>query len=92
MSDRELRKPYEPNPLLRALYRHFFDRIRVDDDWVASVRSLSESGVVVYVLRSLNVLDFLAQEHVAVLAGQTAEAAEAETISADRVSPPELNN
>lgn len=38
------------------------------------------------------VLDYLAHEHVAVLAGQTAEAAEAETISADRVSPPELNN
>ena len=54
---------YEPNPALRLLYRWFFDNIQVDDDWVRQVRRLADRGTVVYVLRSLNAVDFLALDH-----------------------------
>ena len=39
MSDRELTRTYEPNPVLRAVYRPFFDRIHVDEAWVTAVRA-----------------------------------------------------
>jgi glycerol-3-phosphate O-acyltransferase len=54
---------YEPNPALRLLYRWFFDNIQVDEDWVRQVRRLADRGTVVYVLRSLNAVDFLALDH-----------------------------
>ncbi|MBI3206742.1 MAG: 1-acyl-sn-glycerol-3-phosphate acyltransferase [Myxococcales bacterium] len=60
---RELTQPYEPNPALRALYRPFFDRIQVDPSWVDEVRRMARAGSVVYVLRSLNFIDFLALDH-----------------------------
>lgn len=63
MPKRELTREYEPNPALRALYKRFFDRIQVDDAWVQGVRSLASEGSVVYVLRSLNFIDFLALDH-----------------------------
>jgi glycerol-3-phosphate O-acyltransferase len=53
----------EPNPALRVLYRWFFDHIQVDETWVRQVRSLAERGRVVYVLRSLNAVDYLALDH-----------------------------
>jgi len=53
----------EPNPALRVLYRWFFDHIQVDEAWVRQVRSLAERGRVVYVLRSLNAIDYLALDH-----------------------------
>jgi glycerol-3-phosphate O-acyltransferase len=55
--------PYEPNPALRVLNRWFFDKIQVDDDWVREVRDVSRRGTVVYILRSLNLLDYLALDH-----------------------------
>jgi len=54
---------YEPNPALRVLYRWFFDNIQVDDEWVRQVRKLASRGTVVYVLRNLNPVDFLALDH-----------------------------
>ena len=54
---------YEPNPALRLLSRWFFDNIQVDDAWVGQVRALAQRGSVVYVLRNLNVVDFLALDH-----------------------------
>jgi glycerol-3-phosphate O-acyltransferase len=63
MSGRKLTKTYEPNPLLAALYRRFFDRIQVDETWAKEVQRLSERGSVVYVLRSLNFIDFLALDY-----------------------------
>jgi glycerol-3-phosphate O-acyltransferase len=54
---------YEPNPALRVLNRWFFDKIQVDDTWVQQVRELSGRGTVVYILRSLNLLDYLALDH-----------------------------
>ena len=63
MSERELTRTYEPNPVLRAVYRPFFDKIQVDLAWVAAVRDLAARGSVVYVLRNLNFIDFLALDY-----------------------------
>ncbi|HEV8551412.1 MAG TPA: 1-acyl-sn-glycerol-3-phosphate acyltransferase [Polyangiaceae bacterium] len=63
MSDRELTRTYEPNPVLRAVYRPFFDKIHVDEAWVAAVRDLAARGSVIYVLRNLNFVDFLALDY-----------------------------
>jgi glycerol-3-phosphate O-acyltransferase len=53
----------EPNPALRVLNRWFFDKIQVQDAWVREVRTMAERGNVVYILRSLNLLDYLALDH-----------------------------
>ena len=63
MAKRELTRPYEPNPALRALYQRFFEQIQVDDAWVRSVRNLASEGSIVYVLRNLNFIDFLALDY-----------------------------
>ena len=63
MVDRKLTHAYEPNPLLAYVYRRFFDHIEVDERWVASVRAAAARGSVVYVLRNLSFLDFLALDH-----------------------------
>src|SRR5688572_13015740 len=62
-SDRELTRTYAPNPMLRAIYQRFFDKIQVDEAWVREVRALSERGSIVYVLRSLNFIDFFALDY-----------------------------
>jgi glycerol-3-phosphate O-acyltransferase len=64
MSRSRLTQPYQPNSLFRALYARFFDQIIVDERWVAAVREQAARGTVVYILRSLNVVDFLALDHV----------------------------
>jgi hypothetical protein len=63
MSKHELTRPYEPNPALRALYRRFFEKIQVDEAWVRSVKDLASEGSIVYVLRNLNFIDFLALDY-----------------------------
>ncbi len=63
MAVRELTRAYEPNALLRALYKTVFDRIQIDEAWVSRVRELAQGGSVVYVLRSLNFIDFFALDH-----------------------------
>lgn len=55
--------PYQPNPLLRAAYSRLFRRIRVDASWGEHLRGISEQGPVVYVLRSMNAVDFLALDY-----------------------------
>ncbi|MBK7402287.1 MAG: 1-acyl-sn-glycerol-3-phosphate acyltransferase [Myxococcales bacterium] len=54
---------YEPNAALRWLYRRFFDAIEVDERWVETVRAAAARGTVVYALRNLSLLDFLALDH-----------------------------
>ncbi len=54
---------YEPNALLRWLYRRFFDAIEVDPAWIEQVRAAALRGTVVYALRNLSLLDFLALDH-----------------------------
>lgn len=63
MAQRPITKTYEPNVALQAVYHKFFDSIQVDETWIHSVRSLASRGTVVYVLRSLNFVDFLALDH-----------------------------
>jgi len=63
MTKRELTRPYEPNPALRAVYRRFFEKIQVDEAWVRSVKDLASEGSIVYVLRNLNFIDFLALDY-----------------------------
>ena len=63
MDASNLPRSYEPNPALRVLYRWFFDNIQVEEEWVRQVRRLSNRGTVVYVLRNLNLVDFLALDH-----------------------------
>src|SRR4051794_15581170 len=52
-----------PNPALRVLYSWFFESIQVDEAWVRAVRELARRGSVIYVLRNLNPVDFLALDH-----------------------------
>lgn len=54
---------YDPNPLLAWIYQRFFDRIEVDDAWARAVRDADSRGTVVYVLRSLSFVDFLALDY-----------------------------
>ncbi|HKQ69138.1 MAG TPA: 1-acyl-sn-glycerol-3-phosphate acyltransferase [Polyangiaceae bacterium] len=63
MTSRELAPAYEPNPVLAYLYQRFFDHIQVDEAWVAQVRNAASRGSVVYILRNLSFLDFLALDH-----------------------------
>src|SRR5215813_11073363 len=63
MPERQSTKTYQPNFALRAFYRKFFDAISVDPSWIHSVRDLASRGTVVYVLRNLNFVDFLALDH-----------------------------
>ncbi len=69
MSQTKLNQPYEPNPLLRALYDRLFESIDVDDSWIDSVQQLSQQGVVVHVLQTLNFVEFLVLDHVTRLHG-----------------------
>jgi len=54
---------YEPNPILKWLYRRFFDAIAIDSTWAQTVRAAATRGTVVYALRNLSLLDFLALDH-----------------------------
>ncbi|MBI2388936.1 MAG: 1-acyl-sn-glycerol-3-phosphate acyltransferase [Deltaproteobacteria bacterium] len=60
---RALPPRYEPNALLRWVYRRFFDAIEVDPAWVQRAREAAREGTVVYTLRNLSLLDFLALDH-----------------------------
>jgi len=55
--------PYRPNPLLRFLSARFFRHIAVEERWTESVRAAEARGTVVYVMRSLSVLDFLCLDY-----------------------------
>ena len=63
MTTHALAPTYEPNPLLAYVYRRFFEHIQVDETWVATVREAAARGSVVYVLRNLSFIDFLALDH-----------------------------
>src|SRR5258708_1910713 len=62
MNDRPLLS-YRPNPVLAHLYRLLFEHIEVDDAWLRAVRDAKARGTVVYVLRNLSFIDFLALDH-----------------------------
>lgn len=50
--------------VLHALYRRFFENIQIDETWLAIVREAATRGPVVYVLRNLSFLDFIALAHI----------------------------
>ena len=54
---------YVPNPALAWIYQRFFEHIEVDQAWAGRVREADARGTVVYVLRNLSFVDFLALDH-----------------------------
>src|SRR5690349_2118039 len=54
---------YRPNGFLRWLTARFFRHIDVDPQWVEAVRSAAQRGTVVYMMRSLSVVDFLCLDY-----------------------------
>lgn len=53
----------ESNPLAARLYRTLFESIEVDEAWLRTVREAKARGTVVYVLRNLSAVDFLALDY-----------------------------
>ena len=53
-------RTYDPNAVLQAAYRRFFEHIEIHEDWLRIVRDAATRGPVVYVLRNLSFLDFMA--------------------------------
>ena len=54
---------YDPNPALAWIYERFFHHIEVDEAWAHRVREADARGTVVYVLRNLSFVDFLALDY-----------------------------
>ncbi len=54
---------FEPSRVLRWIYTRFFRHMRVDERWSGPVREAAARGVVVYVMRSISVLDFLCLDY-----------------------------
>src|SRR4051794_8229311 len=54
---------YVPNPALAWIYQRFFEHIEVDQAWAGRVRDADARGTVVYVLRNLSFVDFLALDY-----------------------------
>ena len=54
---------YHPNPALAWIYERFFEHIEVDQAWAGRVREADARGTVVYVLRNLSFVDFLALDY-----------------------------
>lgn len=54
---------YAPNPALAWVYQRFFENIEVDQAWAGRVREADARGTVVYVLRNLSFVDFLALDY-----------------------------
>src|SRR5436190_6095032 len=54
---------YTPNPALAWIYHRFFEHIGVDEAWAESVRDADARGTVLYVLRNLSFVDFLALDY-----------------------------
>ena len=50
--------------ITRVLNNWFFDNIQVSENWVEEIRELARQGQVVYVLRNLNTMDYLALDHI----------------------------
>jgi glycerol-3-phosphate O-acyltransferase len=54
---------YEPHAALGWIYRRFFEHIEVDQAWATQVREAEARGTVIYVLRNLSFVDFLALDY-----------------------------
>lgn len=60
---RDVPESYAPNPALAWVYQRFFEHIEVDQAWAGRVREADARGTVVYVLRNLSFVDFLALDY-----------------------------
>lgn len=54
---------YEPNPALGWIYGRFFEHITIDEAWAARIREAASKGIVIYALRNLSFVDFLALDY-----------------------------
>src|SRR5262245_6144138 len=54
---------YTPNFALAWIYQRFFEHIEVDQAWAGRVRQAERRGTVIYVLRNLSLVDFLALDY-----------------------------
>src|SRR5262245_61523938 len=63
MTNRRALASYEPNPALAWIYHRFFEHIEVDQAWATQVREADQRGTVIYVLRNLSFVDFLALDY-----------------------------
>lgn len=54
---------YQPNRPLAWIYDRFFEHIEVDEAWAKQVREAEARGTVIYVLRNLSFVDFLALDY-----------------------------
>lgn len=57
-------RTYDPNSVMKAVYRRFFENIQIDAEWLKIVREAAQQGPVVYVLRNLSFLDFMALDYI----------------------------
>lgn len=64
MSQDKLAQPYEPNPLLKAIFDRLFESIDVDESWVGTVQRSAQQAIVVHVLQTLNFVEFLVLDHI----------------------------
>jgi glycerol-3-phosphate O-acyltransferase len=63
MSGGNLVRTYDPNAVLQAAFRRFFDHVEIDEAWLKLARDAAKRGPVVYVMRNLSFLDFMALDH-----------------------------
>jgi glycerol-3-phosphate O-acyltransferase len=56
-------RSYTPNPALAWIYQRFFEHIEIDQAWAGRVREADAHGTVLYVLRNLSFVDFLALDY-----------------------------
>lgn len=56
-------RSYQPNAALAWTYKRFFEHIEVDETWAKQVLAADARGTVLYVLRNLSFVDFLALDY-----------------------------
>ena len=56
-------RSYQPNAALAWTYKRFFEHIEVDEAWAKQVAAADARGTVLYVLRNLSFVDFLALDY-----------------------------
>lgn len=52
-------RPHRPSRILAWIYRRFFSHIKVDPEYRRGIEEAAKEGTVVYVMRSISILDFL---------------------------------
>ena len=52
-------RPHRPSRILAWIYRRFFSHIKVDPEYRRGIEEAVKEGTVVYVMRSISILDFL---------------------------------